>query len=146
MLDRPGSLILLAEAAPDGAPDAAAPDATGDPGGEMLGCCHLERRGADTAYFGMFAVAPRRQGGGLGRSLLGAARVRAAEWGCREMRMTVIRQREDLIAWYARHGFEPTGETEPFPYGDERFGRPRRPDLEFVVLAGPVRHSGAGPG
>lgn len=147
LLARPGSLILLAEAASDGAaPDGAAHDGAVEPGVDLVGCCHLERRGADTAYFGMFAVAPRRQAGGLGRSLLGAARDRAAEWGCREMRMTVIRQREDLIAWYARHGFEPTGETEPFPYGDERFGRPRRPDLEFVVLAGPVRHCGAGPG
>ncbi len=55
------------------------------------------------------------------------------------MRMTVIRQRTDLIAWYGRLGFRSTGETEPFPYGDERFGRPRRPDLEFVVLEGNVR-------
>jgi hypothetical protein len=27
-----------------------------------------------------------------------------------------------------------TGETEPFPYGDERFGKPLRDDLHFVVL------------
>jgi hypothetical protein len=27
-----------------------------------------------------------------------------------------------------------TGQTEPFPYGDERFGLPTRPDLEFVIL------------
>jgi hypothetical protein len=50
--------------------------------------------------------------------------------------MAVIKQRPDLIAWYERLGFLPTGKTEPFPYGDERFGRPRLPDLEFVVLEG----------
>jgi hypothetical protein len=27
-----------------------------------------------------------------------------------------------------------TGETQPFPYEDERFGMPARDDLSFVVL------------
>jgi hypothetical protein len=58
------------------------------------------------------------------------------------MRMTVIRQRTDLIAWYRRLGFEPTGETEPFPYGDDRFGRPRRDDLDFLVLSRPLERLG----
>ena len=38
--------------------------------------------------------------------------------------MTVIRQRHDLIAWYERLGYRPTGETQPFPYGDERYRDP----------------------
>ena len=49
--------------------------------------------------------------------------------------MTVISQRQDLIAWYVRRGYATTGETQPFPHGDERFGLPRRDDLEFAVLA-----------
>jgi hypothetical protein len=52
--------------------------------------------------------------------------------------MTVIIQRIDLIAWYGRRGYAPTGERRPFPYGDERFGLPRREDLEFTVLAKPL--------
>ena len=43
--------------------------------------------------------------------------------------------REDLIAWYERRGYVRTGEQRPFPYGDERFGRPRRTDLSFAVLS-----------
>lgn len=121
LIHRPGSVIILAER-----------------DGRLVGSCHLERHGDGTAYFGMFAVRPKEQGGGVGRALIGEARRAAREWGCRSLRMTVIRQRDDLIAWYARLGFHPTGEAEPFPYGDERFGRPRREDLEFVVLAGPV--------
>jgi hypothetical protein len=31
-------------------------------------------------------------------------------------------------------GDRSTGETQPFPYGDERYGRPLRDDLHFVVL------------
>jgi hypothetical protein len=51
------------------------------------------------------------------------------------MEMTVIRQREDVLAWYRRRGFVPTGQKKAFPYGDERAGIPKRDDLEFVVLS-----------
>ena len=104
-----------------------------------MGCCQLESRAGATAYLGLFAVAPTRQGGGLGRAIVAEAERRArVEWGAERMMMTVIRQRTDLIPWYGRLGYRRTGETQPFPYGDERFGRPTRPDLEFVVLAKPL--------
>ncbi|GAA4360934.1 GNAT family N-acetyltransferase [Actinomadura verrucosospora] len=102
--------------------------------GALTACCQLEDRGGH-AYFGMFAVSPSQQGGGLGRRVLAEAERRAREqWGAAEMRMTVISQREDLIAWYVRRGYTRTGETSPFPYGDERFGLPKRDDLEFELL------------
>jgi hypothetical protein len=50
------------------------------------------------------------------------------------MEMTVIVQREELIAWYERRGYRRTGSYKPFPYGQERFGIPRREDLRFEVL------------
>ncbi|MEW1659808.1 MULTISPECIES: GNAT family N-acetyltransferase [unclassified Streptomyces] len=102
--------------------------------GALIACCQLEHRG-DHTYFGMFAVRPGLQGGGLGRTVLAEAeRVATATWGTGEMRMTVIRQREELIAWYERRGYRRTGEFTPFPYGDERFGIPQRADLEFELL------------
>jgi len=103
--------------------------------GAVVACCQLERRGG-VAYFGMFAVAPARQGGGLGSAVMAEAeRVAREEWGATSMEMTVIGQRAELIAYYERRGFRSTGETRPFPYGEERFGRPQREDLHFVVLA-----------
>ncbi|MFR9675666.1 GNAT family N-acetyltransferase [Streptomyces sp. TR02-1] len=103
-------------------------------GGEVVACCQVERREGH-AYFGMFAVRPGLQGAGLGRRVLAEAeRVARDEWELPEMRMTVIVQREDLIAWYARRGYTRTGELSPFPYGDERFGVPRRDDLAFELL------------
>ncbi|MFF8093516.1 GNAT family N-acetyltransferase [Streptomyces sp. NPDC016675] len=102
--------------------------------GVLVACCQLEHRGAH-AYFGMFAVSPALQGGGLGKTIIAEAEHRAREtWGVTEMHMTVISVREDLIAWYERRGYRRTGETTPFPYGDERFGIPQRDDLRFELL------------
>ncbi|MEV4331312.1 GNAT family N-acetyltransferase [Streptomyces sp. NPDC049597] len=102
--------------------------------GEPIACCQLEHRG-DAAYFGMFAVRPELQGGGLGRRVIAEAERSAREsWGVREMHMTVISLREDLIAWYERRGYRRTGQMSPFPYGDERFGIPQRDDLAFELL------------
>ncbi|WP_327689816.1 GNAT family N-acetyltransferase [Streptomyces tubercidicus] len=106
--------------------------------GGLIACCQLEHRG-DHAYFGMFAVRPEFQGGGLGKVIIAEAERTAQDiWGAQEMRMTVIRQRTELIAWYERRGYRRTGERTPFPYGDERFGIPQRPDLEFELLVKPL--------
>jgi ribosomal protein S18 acetylase RimI-like enzyme len=102
--------------------------------GRLLACCHLERMG-EAAYFGMFAVDPASQAGGLGKSLLREAeRIARETWGCQRMEMTVIVQRDELIAWYERRGYRRTGTYKPFPYGQERFGIPRRDDLRFELL------------
>lgn len=106
--------------------------------GELVACCHIEHRG-DHAYFGMFAVRPGLQGAGLGKEILAEAERRARDtWGAREMRMTVVNVREELIAYYVRRGYRRTGELSPFPYGDERFGIPRRDDLAFELLVKPL--------
>jgi ribosomal protein S18 acetylase RimI-like enzyme len=83
----------------------------------------------------MLTIRPALQGQGLGRQLLDSAERWAVEqWASQAMHMTVIVQRPELIAWYERRGYVRTGERMPFPYGDERFGLPRRDDLEFEVL------------
>ena len=115
----PDSAILLAEA-----------------DGELMACCQLERRPPAVAYFGMFSVQPGGQGQGVGRRVLAEAeRIARDEWAATTMIMTVLAQRTELIAWYERRGYRRTGERRPFPYGDERYGIPRRPDLVFEVLA-----------
>lgn len=117
VIKRPNSCLLLAER-----------------DGKLIASCHVERQGK-FGYFGMFAVDPAQQGGGLGKAVLAEAERLARErWHCRAMRMTVIEQRNELIAWYERRGYLRTAEYEPFPYGDERFGIPRRSDLRFEVL------------
>ncbi|MCT1458728.1 GNAT family N-acetyltransferase [Aestuariimicrobium sp. p3-SID1156] len=106
--------------------------------GELVGCVRLDDGAThghpDALYIGMVTVSPTRQGSGLGREILAESELRASRMGKAATIMTVISVREELIAWYARRGYSPTGEREAFPYGDERFGRPLRDDLEFVVL------------
>ncbi|MFF6794078.1 GNAT family N-acetyltransferase [Streptomyces filamentosus] len=121
VITAPGSVLLLVER-----------------DGVTVACCQLEHRG-EAAYFGMFAVRPELQGAGLGKRIIAEAERRVRElWDVREMHMTVISAREDLIAWYERRGYRRTGETQPFPYGDERFGVPLRDDLRFEVLVKPL--------
>ncbi|MGQ7747712.1 GNAT family N-acetyltransferase [Streptomyces sp. WC2508] len=117
VVEAPGSRLLVVER-----------------GGELVACCQLEHRG-EAAYFGMFAVRPGLQGAGLGKVIIAEAERTVREsWGVREMHMTVISVREELIAWYERRGYRRTGELSPFPYGDERFGIPQRDDLAFELL------------
>ncbi|GFH34706.1 GNAT family N-acetyltransferase [Streptomyces pacificus] len=115
-------------------------------GDELVACCQLEHRG-DAAYFGMFAVRPGLQGGGLGRRVLAEAeRIVREDWGVSQMHMTVISVREELVAWYERRGYRRTGRMTPFPYGDERFGLPRRDDLRFELLVKDLDLDAATPG
>jgi GNAT superfamily N-acetyltransferase len=97
-------------------------------------CAHVANEGT-AGYFGMFAVRPNQQGGGVGSALLGEAeRVVRDKWKLPAMKMTVIDIRDELIAFYERRGYVRTGFKKPFPYGDERFGIPKRDDLRFEVL------------
>jgi GNAT superfamily N-acetyltransferase len=101
---------------------------------EALGCVWLEPAAADAWYLGLLSVRPELQDRRLGRAILQAAEAWAVERGARRIRLTVINIRDTLIAWYERRGYARTGETQPFPYGDDRFGKPARADLCFVVL------------
>jgi ribosomal protein S18 acetylase RimI-like enzyme len=102
--------------------------------GALLGTVLLEPGIDGIWYLGLLSVRPALQKKQLGRTLLAAAEEFARERGARRIRMTVIHLRDTLIAWYERRGYTLTGETKPFPYGDNRFGKPLRDDLHFVVL------------
>ena len=115
-------------------PDAVMLTLRDEPGGELLGSVWLEPKSATLWYLGMLTVRPTAQDRWLGRTLLAEAESFAAARGARRMRMSVIGVRDTLIAWYQRRGYELTGETLPFPYGDARFGEPLREDLGFVVM------------
>lgn len=114
-----------------------------EPEGTLVASVVLKRDG-DAAWLGMLSVRPTSQGGGVGRRVVAGAEDWVRDhWRSRRMRMTVIAQRPELIAWYERRGYRHTGETAPFYYCDPRFGLPRRDDLYFVVLEKDLAPAGA---
>lgn len=126
-LDAPGSVILLAT------------DSGDEDRPRLVACANIARQAAGdgiaTAYFGMFSVDPDLQGGGIGKLVLAEAeRIARDALGCLRMRMTVIDSREELIAYYERRGYVRSGIRKPFPYGDPRYGLPKRDDLQFEIL------------
>lgn len=104
---------------------------------ETLVGCALIQEHADGAYFGMFAIDPAIQGGGLGKALVARCERAAKElWQAAFLRLTVISLREPLIEWYERRGFVRTGEHEPFPF-DKATGA-LRTDFDLIVLEKPL--------
>jgi GNAT superfamily N-acetyltransferase len=110
--------------------------------GSLLGCVWIEPLNEGVWYLGSLATDPTLQNGGLGKILLSAAEQWVCERGGKRIRMNVVNVRDALIAWYVRRGYHKTGETEPFPYGDDRFGAPLRDDLSFLVLEKDLPDSG----
>lgn len=124
----PGSAVLLATTA--------AAEKEGEEG--LLACCEVLRHPApsDLSYFGLFAVSPTLQNGGIGRRVLAEAeRYAREEMGSARMEMTVVWLREELISWYVRRGYVVVeGEKRPFPYESLVNGKALRDDLYFLVL------------
>jgi ribosomal protein S18 acetylase RimI-like enzyme len=102
--------------------------------GAMRGSVWLEPRSATVWYLGSLTVDPREQNSGLGRRILDAAERRMADLGATKVVIDVLNVRGSLLAWYERRGYKLTGESHAFPYEDNRYGVPQRPDLAFLEL------------
>jgi predicted N-acetyltransferase YhbS len=79
----------------------------------IVGCVLLEKK-KDTLYLGMLSVDPQVQASGIGKLLLQHAEVFARDHRYNTITITVIDRRRELIDWYKRKGFVPTGKVEPF--------------------------------
>lgn len=84
-------------------------------------------------YLGMLTVSPELQNSGIGKKLLAEAENHAKTLGLSSIIMTVISVREELIAWYKRHGYVDTGEREAFPESGIHVTVSELP-LEFIYL------------
>lgn len=78
----------------------------------FVGCVYAEVR-EDRGYLGLLAVAPSRQGTGLGRKLVVAAEDYFLAAGCCAVDLRVISQRTSLPPFYRRLGYAEMG-TAPF--------------------------------
>ncbi|MFB3387248.1 GNAT family N-acetyltransferase [Flavobacterium sp. LAR06] len=84
-------------------------------------------------YLGMLTVSPELQNSGIGKKMLAEAENHAKALGLSSIIMTVISVREELIAWYKRHGYVDTGEREAFPESGIHVTISDVP-LEFIYL------------
>ena len=84
-------------------------------------------------YLGMLTVSPELQNSGIGKKMLAEAENHAKAMGLPSIIMTVISVREELIAWYKRHGYVDTGEREAFPESEIHVTISETP-LEFIYL------------
>jgi GNAT superfamily N-acetyltransferase len=104
-------------------------------GGAIRACVLLSDRGEGLAYLGMLTVDPSLQGDGLGKRLLAAAEHYAASgMDAGRMEMQVFSRRRELLSFYERRGYQPTGERRPFPYAEWPQAGALFEDLEFLVL------------
>ncbi|KAK1994082.1 acetyltransferase [Colletotrichum falcatum] len=139
-----GVVLFVTDAASSSSSSSSSADADADAAAAAavttpLACCEIARGKTDpsVAYFGLFAVDPARQAGGVGRAVLAHAEEfarRAWGGGVRRMEMCVIWTRAELIAWYGRRGYARTGERREFPYAELVGGVALRDDLWFEVL------------
>lgn len=84
-------------------------------------------------YLGMLTVSPELQNSGMGKKLLAEAENHAKTLGLSSIIMSVISVREELIAWYKRHGYVDTGKREAFPENDIHITISDEP-LEFIFM------------
>lgn len=84
-------------------------------------------------YLGMLTVSPELQNSGIGKKMLAEAENHAKTLDLSSIIMTVISVREELIAWYKRHGYVDTGEREAFPESGIHVTVSEVP-LEFIYL------------
>lgn len=102
--------------------------------GPLLGTAWLNPESDDVWSMGLLTVRPELQNQHLGRRLLAAAEKYAHDRGAKRMRIGVLHVRDTLIAWYERRGYRATGDTEPYPSEDPRFGTPLRENLHFLIM------------
>jgi N-acetylglutamate synthase-like GNAT family acetyltransferase len=81
--------------------------------GALAACVFVEVRG-ERGYFGLLAVHPDHQRGGLGRTLVELAEDHCRAAGCTAMDMQIVDLRVDLPDYYRALGYAEIG-TAPWP-------------------------------
>ncbi|MCC9019429.1 GNAT family N-acetyltransferase [Flavobacterium lipolyticum] len=99
---------------------------------QIIGSVLLVEKGQQL-YLGMLTVSPELQNSGIGKKMLAEAENHAKALGLSSIIMTVISVRDELIAWYKRHGYVDTGEREAFPVSEIHVTISEKP-LEFIYL------------
>lgn len=105
-----------------------------DDNGALAGTVGVFHRSDDLARLFYLAVDQTLHRGGLGRQVLEYAEGYCQRtWGVKKLGLDALTLRKELIAWYMRRGYVPTGEITPFPV-DKLNGRALPEGLGFVEM------------
>lgn len=101
--------------------------------GDLL-CCICIEHSANTANIGFFAVNPKLQELGVGKSVLEQAEHYAITvLNVKKFAMQVISQRPELVDYYLRRGYKKLGLVRPYPK-NLNSGSPSIDGLTIVTL------------
>ena len=102
-------------------------------GTQLLACVHVQIDN-ECAHIGMLATDPTHQAKGIGKTMLAHAENFAqAHFSVRWFEMVVVSEREELVAFYLRHGYQKTGRVDGYPVS-AGVGVPKVQDLTIEVL------------
>jgi GNAT superfamily N-acetyltransferase len=96
-----------------------------DRAGHVLGTLAYNVTGREEGHLRGMAVRPERQGRGIADQLLECAETELIEQHCSRISLDTTEPLERAMAFYARHGFRPSGKTQDF------FGMPL---MEYVKI------------
>ncbi|KAF7518072.1 hypothetical protein PCG10_000646 [Penicillium crustosum] len=100
MITKPDSVMLMATNAQN----------------TLVGSIGTSKRDTTHARLFMLAIDTNQQRGGIGRQVLAYAEDYCQRtWGVTTLGLNALSNRQQLISWYLRRGYKPTGETSPFP-------------------------------
>lgn len=109
---------------------------------ELIAVCLLKAPGTcpktegtpAKSWLSMLAVDPKYHQHGYGSAILEQAEMFAREHlGASRIELNVVNARVELRAWYGKKGYQATGQTMEFPYGNHRDGLMAE-GLELLVL------------
>lgn len=97
-----------------------------------VACIYLRHRDEHVSI-GLLAVEPALQNGGIGKAMLEHAETCAVHFfNPRRLIMQVVDARAELLAFYTRRGYTPSGKTEAYP-ADAGVGIPKT-ELRIIEL------------
>jgi GNAT superfamily N-acetyltransferase len=88
-------------------------------GEQMIGCADVIRAWPrpDTTHLGLLLIAQAQQRRGHGRVAYQLIEAQIRAWGAKRVRIGVVGTNAEVMPFWRKVGFAPTGERRPYKYG-----------------------------
>jgi ribosomal protein S18 acetylase RimI-like enzyme len=88
-------------------------------GDQVVGCADVLRGypAPEKATIGLLVIAESYQGRGLGAAAYAELESRIRDWGCQTIRLAVVETNDQVLGFWEKAGFQPTGERRAYTAG-----------------------------